>query len=655
MHDVEDAQQLNCTGESSLHRLLQHQDSFDNPKFQTLLQHNPVPPLQQHQVVGFVNQQLLNSDLADFDSGLLDLDLSTHQQQASKQDFASASGTNSTGKKRAPPSKANRKEVIKKKKKNSNKKPNSAEEDDSRPETDKAVFAQLQEAKKQYRELQQYSQSLQNSSPFQHNMEGTGDASTTPGLTTPESSSPGSPDDAHAHSMETNETTTMPPDVPTIPRKPSGSSALAQNPSPPSDGLSGANRGKKRKVAPVSTLQEPTPSEVQKIEASLSRQAAKDKKIPKDKRLHVINLCRREIYILRHNMEEYKQHCAQLKKDKVQWESEKAQLLEEKNVTKSRSKAQLLRMVREVRQQAQEKAKNELWSKRKFISCPDEEVDAANFVLNLLDLPQHKTDQAAIDSWIETYRKPVKRALFVQRNYVTSELKKIAWHCFENNLELPKTDVILKCATRAIVSDADMKDFKWYWEVVLPKMVGASEWGKNVRYYNTISRAIAQDSSPRRKLISVSDEAMIVIIWDNCYDRWHKLWTWSLKTENKGKNQPNWNGKYTVTDQGQSEWGGWLPDGLQAYNQTCKKIKAARKDPKTKQLEKTCLQQLRAQFNITCENEEAQKKLDKARKRREKKGLPTDTVANAPAMQKIVRTCMDDDSDEEEENVAVIW
>jgi hypothetical protein len=299
----------------------------------------------------------------------------------------------------------------------------------------------------------------------------------------------------------------------------------------------------------------------------------------------------------------------------------------------------ILRVNKEVLALAEEKAKHALWKKRKFISDPEEEMQAALYVLNLLDLPQHKESEDTKYSFAETYKGQIKKALFKQRNYVTSEFKKLAWMFFKGKFQfpIPTVEEIIKCATRDIRSDREMVVFRWYWEHLLPKMVGSNEWGKNVRLYNTISGATCGNNN-QEKVVSPQDEAMCVLLWDNCFERWGELWAFTQDPANQGEKQPIKNGKYTVTDKGQAEWGGWIPDGLQAFNNYYTQIRDVRGTEAATRVEKACLQELRKAYNITFDNSKIQEKEVRRQKRLEKAGKEPLIVPNNGDLQRVVKT-----------------
>jgi hypothetical protein len=223
----------------------------------------------------------------------------------------------------------------------------------------------------------------------------------------------------------------------------------------------------------------------------------------------------------------------------------------------------------------------------------------------------------------------------------------------KNGEELPTIEMLKKCIARTIdpENEAEMKIFEWYWEVLLPKMIGAAEWGPTVRYYNTICAAKLppnKDGKPSKKfLITPSHEGMILAIWDNNYENWQKLWEWSQKPENKDKTQRNKGGKYTSTDKGQREFGGWEAAGIEAYNSYVDQAIAVRKSRSGKLLESLTLQRLRKSNNIDQADAQAQSKLNRSRKRKKQ---PNDAPEETANKFRVVRTRMLDEEDVDEDS-----
>jgi hypothetical protein len=380
---------------------------------------------------------------------------------------------------------------------------------------------------------------------------------------------------------------------------------------------------------------------------------ASDAKLNGKARLKAITVLRSHLFVTRSNSEEQKRHIEHYKGEVDKMVLERGQLIAELKTLQlqgahavSRTKAKLLRVSQEQKTKAISIAKDALWRVRKFISCSDEEEWCAAFVLKRMGLPNMEEESDDHWSWVATYKKVIKKKLFERRNYVTSEMKKACSVDFlDKGLKIPTLAMILKCATRTIDPDnaEEMKVLMWYWETLLPKMVGKSNWGDDKMYYSTVSLARTDEIKPKR-LITYASEAMICAIWDNNYEKWPKLHVWALKEENKDSVQPNWNGKYTVTDGGQNEWGGWKPEGLEAYNSYVKQVKAGRQSQNCPQLEKITLQQLRLRAGIDQPNHQQ----TLTRKRMQQRHAKLNSQKPLPdRASRLVRTDLGDDEDDE--------
>jgi hypothetical protein len=237
-------------------------------------------------------------------------------------------------------------------------------------------------------------------------------------------------------------------------------------------------------------------------------------------------------------------------------------------------------------------------------------------------------------SWIETYKACIKKSLYDKRNYITSQLKSAAMDLLGEGKELPSMEMMIKCLDRSIdmANKEETAVFMWYWEVLLAKMLGTSDWGPSVRYYNTICGAKLK-RDPKKGVVTASHEAMVAAIWDNNRDNWITLFNWSQLPENKGKIQPNEGGKYTSTKKGQRAFGGWEPEGLEAYNAYYATNVTARKDKIRKIAEKAMYELLREKQGIITEEHKTHIKGVREKKR---KNLPTDQPY-APPLKRIVK------------------
>ena len=153
----------------------------------------------------------------------------------------------------------------------------------------------------------------------------------------------------------------------------------------------------------------------------------------------------------------------------------------------------------------------------------------------------------------------------------------------------PTYHLFLKCALRDIdVNDpAEMKVFLWYWEHILSKNGGFSMWHKDeIRFSQLPSECTYKFEHYEKdfKLFPASTEAFFVLLYDNCIDKWKEHAQWKhdhpkvrLPIMNKeNKDEPLHKTKYTITDIGQQKYGGWSNEGLEAFNQLKKDIKASR-------------------------------------------------------------------------------
>jgi hypothetical protein len=370
-----------------------------------------------------------------------------------------------------------------------------------------------------------------------------------------------------------------------------------------------------------------TNEQVLQLKAALLPQLEKDKKLAAKERLKLIaklrlSIAKQQVEIGR--LKKGHPDFEKVEKELAEVKEQNAKLLEESQKRKSRSKAMLLRVCKEQKNQVEQKTRDELWRTYKFISSADELDTATELVWKMMDLGNQS--ETMKNSWIATYKPYVKKSLNGQRNYFTSELKKVAWKCMDNGgvAALPNANVLLACAMRQATGVNEPK-MVWYWTTVLPKVVGSSAWGTSVYYYTTILEAKTQHESPK-PLVTVSHEAMICVVWENNFEKWKTLYTWAQQPENKGKHQPNMNGKYTVSDQGQQEWGGWVSEGLDKYNDYKKKIRSARKDPEYLATERRVLAQLRMDHGIDCPDYDTQTKKNRAKKRKLNADKPVDEV-----------------------------
>ena len=267
-------------------------------------------------------------------------------------------------------------------------------------------------------------------------------------------------------------------------------------------------------------------------------------------------------------------------------------------------------------------AKGVVFSKCKFVTNEKQELNLGKLMWKYGGVPkEHKEDR---NHFIHTYSAHIKKAVFDQRSYVQTEFRKIFFKCKKKGEHFPTVEELTKCIARDINTEDEFKVFMYYCEEFLGKMVGASEWSVKTRCFTTISAATRQNMDV--PLISPSDEAFVALVVDNCYKRWDN------EAKEEGTRPPDapkpkkiaTNGKYRVTDGGQSKYGGWNGDGIAKYNELLAMTKEARKSERCKQVEECCLQLMQAKHKITGKSWAEHTKRNKSRQRARDEGANED-------------------------------
>ena len=374
------------------------------------------------------------------------------------------------------------------------------------------------------------------------------------------------------------------------------------------------------------------------IDQDVAIQRTKDAKLNKTDRMKALTKSRRMVLELQ----------LARAKDQVYIHSKEMEVKELQDaalVRISRSKAQKLRLCKDTITKVEEVTKTLLWRSTKYFTCPEDLETGAEKVIEMGKFCEGMNKEQ-VGSFLVTYSPIIKKALNSARNYLTAELKKVAFNCFlEEGLELPHVDVFLACAMRQVPTMNEEK-FKFYWTHVLRKCNDSKLWCKEIFYYHTPSQARMDMSDPNSlRLFTVSHEAMILTIWENNWDKWQKQYQHVLK--NPGAKHPTIQGKWTTSDSGQAEWGGWSKDGLMAYNNYKKKIRDGRKGRKEDiaAFEARILLELRQSVGIEADTHEAQLRMNRAKKRK----LNSKKPVGAIACYKAVATVDEDDEDEEME------
>lgn len=419
-----------------------------------------------------------------------------------------------------------------------------------------------------------------------------------------------------------------------------------KEPDPRRDDSSASRQSRAQKRAPEASpgnakmhpLAHMPPEMQRRFNAELDEFLTRDKKLGTDKLRPALARARKTQLCLKYNNESLHEYKTEHAKQAVEIES----LREKLKAKLQRSKARVMRESEGEKEKIAKIVNSELWRLLKFISCKDDENIAAEFVYKAL-YGEEDVDNDKFYSWSETYNRHIRDCLYAKRNYCASQLKACAWKLFENGQTIPTVEEIRMCIGRKneVGNAADMALFKWFWETLLCKVVGAIEWGPSVRLYNKISTYKIPNDPKNRTLITASNEALICVLWENQREKWHELWAWSQIEANRGKKQVNRGGKFTSCEKGQCDYSGWAPEGIQAYNTYVEEATAGRKAPNRKLLETATLNELRAQYNIDQPDPATQARANRSRKRQK---LPN----NAPFVNpnaRVVRAVLEEEMD----------
>ena len=283
-------------------------------------------------------------------------------------------------------------------------------------------------------------------------------------------------------------------------------------------------------------------------------------------------------------------------------------------------------MEREVRKTT----KQDLWKICKFIKSEAKLGKATKFVMEKLTLSEFEglTGASLIDAqeiWKANYKAEVRQALNKQRNYAQQELRELMEEVvFAKNQEhlYPNEEEILVLCMRDKLDSKTPKEererfetlFDNYWNVLLPKVSGHWAWGPTKRHYGLLSEMTIEDTDrdgvPR---VSASDEAFLVLLWLNCFQKWWHREECRRMTpsEDPDEDHARYQTPYTDAKGGQMKFGGWNSEGVKKYEELLTMIKENRETQKkyVHQIEELALKRIRKVEKV--EEKEASRKTKK--------------------------------------------
>ena len=190
-------------------------------------------------------------------------------------------------------------------------------------------------------------------------------------------------------------------------------------------------------------------------------------------------------------------------------------------------------------------------------------------------------------------------ALNTKRSTCEQAAKKIVYKTLDrkDNLNTTNSYTIQELSKlRSAETEREKEAFQWFIGEFVESVTGQRTWGK-LKYTQTVSQA--KDLVTGKLAVTVSDEALALLLFDNYSEKWFKQYD---DLQNKRRNSddqtsrnkvPRGTGKFTFRKNGQCEYGGWSKEGIERYNQFWYLVKQSRQLPETESVERNVLQTLK--------------------------------------------------------------
>ena len=247
----------------------------------------------------------------------------------------------------------------------------------------------------------------------------------------------------------------------------------------------------------------------------------------------------------------------------------------------------------------------------KFLATPDQLVSACEDLM--ADMPRFKDylqdldkKEDYIDAFYEAYGDVVCKTLNVTRSNCQQGLKKAYEERYRKGLPMPTPAQLAHVLLRKDLEydpedpekNAQNRDwFMWHWEALLPKACGDPRWGRSIRNYGIIS-AHAPANNPKTKYVTSSDEALVLLMYENCGRRFPYCAECKVNNVPVDKNSEQYQSKWTDSAVGQSKFGGWDLAGRVRFQAIRAKISHAKRKETTKGVEEFVLGLIQAKNGI---------------------------------------------------------
>jgi len=226
---------------------------------------------------------------------------------------------------------------------------------------------------------------------------------------------------------------------------------------------------------------------------------------------------------------------------------------------------------------------SKVFRKIKFISNDDMLREAMDWVMRHEKVPQDKRLMYRV-----VYESVFNESLNAKRSTCETAGKKIVVEetmpkFQEKGKELFTIEEL--CTLRRAKTEREKEAAFWFFGEFLSCVVGKRVWNVQ-KQYQLISQATMTGSSD--KLVTVSDEAFALLMYENYQDKWTKQGSAQAgQSEQSGKKVIR--GKYTVQNSGTCKYGGWSHAGMRRFNELYDLVVEDRACPQAAAVEKEFL------------------------------------------------------------------
>ena len=208
---------------------------------------------------------------------------------------------------------------------------------------------------------------------------------------------------------------------------------------------------------------------------------------------------------------------------------------------------------------------NKIWCETKFLANDDELFQVCQLIMEkmpefsaLLETEDEDEKVQNIKNFRKCYGKAICKRLNQKRTDTTSAMKKAYERRYLDGKQMPTPSelatVIQRKNLQILAYDKDYQPtpeeqeeldakneqillnqeyFDWYWESLLPCVAGKFKWGHTIRCYTTITSGKSPEN--QEKYITSSDEAFVLIVYENCGQRFP--YTAKCKKRNRDANK----------------------------------------------------------------------------------------------------------------------